>query len=355
MENQVEENLEANLDAANSFANALKEEVEVNPELPIKFGEIDYEQFNTALVEATNGGLSSIEELRQALGLKDDYEATKKERDLLAEQVSQDPFANEYVKGLNTLLKSNATQKEIDIFTRVQKIELDNLSAKETLQMKISLDNPELSDDEVNALINEQYGEDDDDRSDYQKGKMKIAATKARKSLSELKISSKEPDSVKQEAARAKKWNGYKNYWTQVELVAPFPSSYTYEYTGKDGKKAEFSFAMKKEDIAAYKKGRLDFLLHKVQLPTDGSKETIAAYKKSVAQYHDSFMMVSYHKEIMKAFEETLTNNATLAANQSHHNTQPRNNPLPRTAATTEGNEIVASIDKFIASRIGKG
>lgn len=104
------------------------------------------------------------------------FEDVKKAFSDFKKKAGEDPFANEYIKGLNKAVKDGV---DPDVYHRVANIKVDKLSDRDALIMEARWKNPNLSPDEINALVDSDYRLGEDENADNQD--VKIARIKAKR------------------------------------------------------------------------------------------------------------------------------------------------------------------------------
>jgi hypothetical protein len=152
----------------------------IEAEPPVKPEEQPTEQsvtptFNLAdeLQKATNGEIKSAEHLAEILGkskglseLEAKLKTYEDENTSLKAKVAIDPYANDFTKKLDTLVRANVPQQTIDAFIRINKVEnIDDLQPVEArilaLQIKEGL-TPQEAEDYINGTYKLQVEDEED-------------------------------------------------------------------------------------------------------------------------------------------------------------------------------------------------
>lgn len=101
--------------------------------------QIDYSEF---LSKESEGLFTDVDSFKAALPkIKDydtkvkDYESLLTTKTELEEKLKVDPFANDYVKTLNEMVKAGKTADEIENFTKISRLDLDQISASDAKVM----------------------------------------------------------------------------------------------------------------------------------------------------------------------------------------------------------------------------
>lgn len=116
--------------------------------------------------------------------------------------VKKDPFANEQVAQLNKFIQD--TGRSVEDYYRIQSLNTENMSAKDAVLQAMSLENPDMTTDELNLLFEDTYKLDEDEYSEKEvqisQAKLKRDGKKALSTLNQLKSEWQKP-LTKQEAA----------------------------------------------------------------------------------------------------------------------------------------------------------
>lgn len=123
-----------------------------------------------------------------------EFDKLNQEKAELADLVSktQDPmnwFASkdEFIR--NQFLKNNGdkfSESAMNVLTNLSPDKIKSLNPKDAIKVSMLVDNPDLEESEINELIEEEYGIEDEDQTAAQKGKLKIEANKSKKTLAKL-------------------------------------------------------------------------------------------------------------------------------------------------------------------------
>ena len=136
------------------------------------------------------------------------FDSTESFNDALSTKKTS--FANEQIEKMNNFVSE--TGRSIADYIRTQAVDYSKMSNEDIMRLSFKQENPELSMDEVNVLIDSKYKIDKDKYSDSEKtlGKIELKkdVAKARKNLIDMQEKYRTPvqnsnqDSPEQEAAR---------------------------------------------------------------------------------------------------------------------------------------------------------
>ena len=155
--------------------------------------------FDSMLSERSGGRFKSVADIDKAL-----------------EEAPQNAFANEQIAKLNDYVKGGG---KLEDFVRTQTVDYSQFSPEQLVAAQMSLNDPEMTPEEIQILMEEDYGVADD-ASERQK---QVAAAKlkraSREALKELQADQKKwatpmPDQAAQQAQAQKQWE------TQVETAS---------------------------------------------------------------------------------------------------------------------------------------
>lgn len=184
-------------------------------------------------VEATGHTVQSIDDIKAALAYKDQYSQLRNQYQDLEAKSKVSPYANDLVKTLNELYANGAKETEVKAFIDLQNIDTDIhapadcLSKGEGLiKAKMRHEQPFLSNNGINALYKEKYG-DFDSEDELSVAEFQIAANSAKAYIDAKKVSAAQPESIvqfRQTAEQAQQLeNNIKAYVGTVKgIEAPF-------------------------------------------------------------------------------------------------------------------------------------
>lgn len=121
---------------------------------------------------------------------------------------TENPFANDYVKGLNDYLKSNPSGSK-DIYDKIITVDVKSMDHLQAIKTKMLWENPELSEADVQLLLNDKYREGDEYEDDREKQIAQIYKVtdgkSAKEYLLQLQEKHKLPDNQKESFDKAQK------------------------------------------------------------------------------------------------------------------------------------------------------
>lgn len=170
----------------------------VNP--PAEAPVVDYSKY---LSEQTEGFFSDVDSLKAALPKIKEYDTLLSAKTELEEKLKVDPFANDYVKTLNEMVKSGKSADEIENFTKISRLDLDQISAVDAKVMVMVKAG-------YSEAIARQIVEDDFPIEDYPEGssermkleeKLRVSSMEDRRILKEYKKDLTTVDNSAQQAA----------------------------------------------------------------------------------------------------------------------------------------------------------
>jgi len=203
----------------NQFDQLLKEVQEPTteaPQYPEKIGELNLSDFESLLEEASGGSIKQYGELKEALSAKDKYAELQgklqelEQRSKLYEGGPQ--YANPLVQKLDEFYKNGVPDNQIEEFLAVQKMDVDNLGDVDVVKMLMKREYPALTSEDLDRLIEDQYG----DLEDIGGIKLKKDALDGRKKLAELKVNLSEPEHLRVQAASRKQAEERFNNWNRL-------------------------------------------------------------------------------------------------------------------------------------------
>jgi hypothetical protein len=144
--------------------------------------------------------------------LVEDYEALEER---LKEAENKEPeFVNDFMRNLNEHVRNGGNPED---FIRVQSVKVDELESIDVLRTQMKWNNPDLSDGDIQLLLNEKYKLDEDQFTDEEMRlgavQMKMDAKQAREQLSQHQHDMSVPTSQKSqeemEAANTERMNAW--------------------------------------------------------------------------------------------------------------------------------------------------
>lgn len=101
---------------------------------------IDAPDYNKILDEISSGAFKDVETFKQSLPKISEYDRIKQERDDFEAKTKVDPYASDYVRILNELVKKGATPDQLNNFQKINSIgDIDTLSPVDAKVAKLVL------------------------------------------------------------------------------------------------------------------------------------------------------------------------------------------------------------------------
>ena len=166
--------------------------------------------YNKFLNDESEGLFGDVDSFKQALPKIKGYDTLAQEKAELEEKLKVDPFANDYVKTLNEMVKGNKSADEIEAFTKISRLDVDNMSAVDAKVMKMVKDG-------YGEAIARQIVTNDFPIEDYEEGstermileeKLRVSSLDDRKALKEWKKDLTTVDNTAQTEAEQNRLNG---------------------------------------------------------------------------------------------------------------------------------------------------
>lgn len=106
-------------------------------------------------------------------------------------------FANDFVKSLNDHVKNGGDPVK---FAQIQSMDVDNMDPKDAIKRNMEWNNPDLTEEEIEAKINYEYGvsedEDDENTKAYKSANLKEQGRSAKEQLKKLQTDASVPESA---------------------------------------------------------------------------------------------------------------------------------------------------------------
>jgi hypothetical protein len=135
------------------------------------------EEYNRILGEMSEGSINSTEELKNSdvfekASKYDELESSYEElQSQLNEAENKEPdFANDFVKGLNEFIRNGGDPES---YIKVQGVDLKEMEPIDVLKTQMKWENPDLSADDINLLLNEKYKLSDEQFTDEENKTLK--------------------------------------------------------------------------------------------------------------------------------------------------------------------------------------
>lgn len=237
------------------------------------------------------------------------------------------------IKEKNTLGKliDSLSEKGIDPITAVtfHKLEVDKLSPKDAIAWNMKMQHPELSDEQIEGMIDEQYG---DDTNPAQQGKLVIAGSDAKKQLSEQKVKILDPtlankeNELKQaefeqaEAKRVSNWKESPKVKEVISTLNKIEQKVSFSTFGEDkpvNKSFNFSYQIPKEGLA-----EIETALRNVGIAQGwdaDAPETATALKQTA----ENLYWINNKDKVLASLANTVASHFHKEAAVRFHNSNP--------------------------------
>jgi len=181
--------------------------------------------FNKIIEDISGGLFKTTDEFKSSLTKFSGYDEVAKERDSFKEKAEKDPFANQYVKKLNDLTASGASQEQINNFHKINSV--GDINALSPLDAKLA--KMVLVDGWKEDIAKLQLAQDfplDDYESDsaerkIMEEKLRISAEQDKKALNEYKADMSTPQVVSQDEVLLQQQAAQKQHNDFVKQTVP--------------------------------------------------------------------------------------------------------------------------------------
>lgn len=315
-----------------------KEETPVVPVASVKLESAEPPQANVDLSKVINEKLKAIfgDDIEDEDSAKAYLENLKK----VPEPVN--PFANNYVKGLNDYLKANPTGTK-EIYDKIISIDVTKLDHLQALKTKLLWDNPELSEADADLYLKREFRQSDDidDDEDKRLGavNLTIYGAKAKKELQEIQERHKLPDEEKVKAEeRDKEVQRIESLKPVVKKMVEELAEVEFDLGENPEKESRgaFKYIISDQDLKKEIRKELDGIVQYSGLTT--SKEDLDILKKTAIER----LWVKRKDQIIKAACEHTESVVSERLRKKYDNPAPAHTPesLPpaRTGATAADN-----------------
>lgn len=305
------------------------------PELPEKLAGIDRTVFEKALEEASGGKLNG-KSFYQVIDIQDKFQRLEAERNDLFQKANSDPFADPRIKQMNEMLRNGAKEEELENYWALQKIDVTKLDELDAVRRQMQFENPELTTEDINNLLEEKYGSSDlEEIEGSKKTKLKLDAKDAKEALAKLQHKSKEPESVRVQRGEQNLVQTYHKNWAGV-LEKAYGGRETYDLSiavpnGKETKTYVISQKLDAEDRKLLLGLTAQYAAqNKVNLTKENVDKIIEPYMKQL-------VMLKFGEQLLAHAiqnSEAITKQQTL---KTVHNNAPRTTTTPQTQKTLDG------------------
>jgi hypothetical protein len=300
------QNPDLNEDAFNNLLNEFNapEGGGEQSQLPQNIGTLPMNKFEELLVEATGGKLNNYSEFQEALTAKEKYQELQQKLGHAETQLNEykggPKYSNELVQKLDEMYRNGVPEDNIQEFIRLQRMDVEKLSDKEVMKMVYSKDYPGIKDEELDQLLEDEYG----DLDGIGGIKMKKAAIDGRKKLSDMKVNIAEPEHIRmQKTEEAQAVKRFQN-WEKVVNSVFNKESHEFKLD-VGGKESVLNFTLPESS-----RQKLN-----IEVTRYATMNNIPPTKEGLAQLQDfaeRTLLFAYGKEIMG----TLMRNASANTRQ---------------------------------------
>jgi len=264
---------------------------------------------------------SPLDTLYQKLNVKGEDEILERLNELQSLKES---------KTLGKLI-DDLSAKGVDPVTAItfHNLDIEKLSPKERIAWNTKMQHPTLSDDQISALIEEEYG---DDTNLAQQAKLTIAGEAAGKELAERKVkvlnptlannenAAKQKEAEQVEAKRVEAWKSTPKIKEVLSTVGKINQKVTFSTFGEDkpvNKSFDFSYQIPKEGLADVEAALRNIAVAQGMDPN--APESYAALNEAAVNI---FKIQNFEKAISSAFN-TAASHFHKENAQRYHNANP--------------------------------
>jgi hypothetical protein len=316
--------------------------VEATMDIPEKIGDLDLDQFQSAIVEATGQKVNSYQELQELIRIREEFDQVRQERDRLSQLSELSPFENDFVKQVNTLFKSNASMEEIQQFVNIQSLDIENMDNLEALRMHLKKQmGPKYTQSEIDALIEdriEDFGDLEDEDNHIGRAKLKQAAEIAKQELANLKVDVGLPESVKKQKQEQEAYNNMLNKWNGVNSqLLGSKNTHSISYELPSGETGHIDFPVEKEVMLQFAAAASNAAAA-AKLPINRK-----SYDEGIMPYINQLVWGKYGPQILAQALGSKVNEAVDKTNQKYANVDPLDrgsNPTVKATSNNKGSDF---------------
>jgi len=312
------------LQEADNFINSLGNGEAPAQELPEVIAGIKREDFLKALGEASGGKLDD-KSFFQVVNIREKFDQLQSQNQELTLKVNQNPFADKRIEKLNELINKGASESEVENYWTLQKVDVEKLNEVDAVRRKLLMENPDLTSEDVDSLLEETYGATDlESIEGGKKAKLKQDARAAKHFLAEMQHKSSEPESIRAQRGAQVEYEGYQKGWG---------SALDKLYAGKESYDIQIPLDKEGKDVLNVsqkldEEGRKLILNATAQYAAQNKlKFTEENYKKHLVPYMENLVMLRYGKELIAQAAQNSRSTAKQETLKKTHNTFNRNEP----------------------------
>jgi len=147
---------------------------------------VDYSKF---LSETSEGLFTDVDSFKASLPKIKEYDQLVSAKTELEEKLKVDPFANDYVKTLDSMIRAGKSADEIENFTKISRLDLDQISAIDAKVMVMVKDG--YSEAIARQIVEQEFPLNDYDEGTVERSileeKLRVSSLKDRNILKEYK------------------------------------------------------------------------------------------------------------------------------------------------------------------------
>jgi hypothetical protein len=276
----------------NELNNSTGEAPDTTP--PQKIGDIDFASFEKSLVEATGGKFKNYGEMQNAIKRLESLSEIESKYSQLEQQSKQSPFSNDFVKKINDMYQSGASDNEIERFFKLQRVNVAEMSNVDKIRQQYQFQFPEMSVEQIDGLIEEKYGTTNtEEMSAAKSAQLLIDAKDAEAKLKEMIVESGQSESVRKTQATQEAFKKQAEGWGRVlQSSKALFDKVNLEFEIDKDKKMSIGF-----DVPAEAKGQYMMQLINTAA-SNGMPFTKDTFKQLQSQY-ESMVMAFHWKDVM--------------------------------------------------------
>jgi hypothetical protein len=184
-------------------------------QIPERFGDVAFDTFNKALVEATGGAVQDFNSLKEVIAAKGRLSEMEQSFNTLKQQEEAfrggPKYANELVEKIDKMFKDGATEDSIQEFIKLQRMNVSEMDDESVLKTLYKKEFPQFTDDELDEMLKEEF--------DGSSLKLKKAAIEGRKKLEEMKVNIQEPENIRMQKIQGEQAKARFENWVKVNAA----------------------------------------------------------------------------------------------------------------------------------------
>lgn len=262
------------------------------------------------------------------------------------------PFANNYVKGLNDYLKANPSGTK-DIYDKIVSLDVSKLDHLQALKTKMLWDHPELSEADVDLFLKREFRQSDDIDDDEEKRmgavNLTIHGAKAKKELQELQERHRLPDDQKAKAEEQdREANRIESLKPVVKKLVDELAEVEFDLGENPEKEARgtFKYVISDQDLKKEIRKELNDVVQYSNITN--SKEDLEVLKNTAMER----LKVKRMQEIIKAACEHTETIVSERLRKKYSNAAPPHIPESLPPARTGASAADSLFDKITGGRI---